>query len=211
MPFQNAAGRGGEHPGAVTCCPAGWATAAARRPVRCSPPRRSRGTAGTGQCVQTLVAIDSGPNAGANTLLEFSPGPGQPQFAVGDHIRVMRQVDAAGRHQLRVLRLRARLAADRPRPRVRGGDRRRGALARVAGAGRHRGRVRGAGGVPAARAARRRARGSGGAGGVGGDPVRGHLPGARRQPADQRRPARAPCRRCCWPPDYPGRQSNWPI
>jgi len=54
------------------------------------------GTAGSGRCVQTLVAIDSGPNAGANTLLEFSPGPGQPQFAVGDHIRVTRQVDPQG-------------------------------------------------------------------------------------------------------------------
>jgi hypothetical protein len=33
---------------------------------------------------------------GANTLLEFSPGPGQPQLAAGDHIRVIRQVDAQG-------------------------------------------------------------------------------------------------------------------
>ncbi len=48
------------------------------------------------QCVQTLVAIDSGPNDGANTALEFSGGPGQPNLAVGDHIRLSRQVDAAG-------------------------------------------------------------------------------------------------------------------
>jgi len=48
------------------------------------------------KCVQTLVAIDSGPNKGANTLLESSAGPGQPNFAVGDHIRVSRQVDQAG-------------------------------------------------------------------------------------------------------------------
>ncbi|OBH14732.1 YibE/F family protein, partial [Mycobacterium sp. E1715] len=51
---------------------------------------------GAGRCVLTLVAIDSGPNAGANTLLESSPGPGQPKFAVGDHIRLVRQVDDQG-------------------------------------------------------------------------------------------------------------------
>ena len=48
------------------------------------------------QCVQTLVAIDSGPNKGANTLLEFSGGPGQPNLAVGDDIRISRQVDQSG-------------------------------------------------------------------------------------------------------------------
>jgi uncharacterized membrane protein len=48
------------------------------------------------KCVQTLVAIDSGPNKGANTMLEFSNGPGQPNLAVGDDIRVSRQVDQAG-------------------------------------------------------------------------------------------------------------------
>jgi uncharacterized membrane protein len=48
------------------------------------------------KCVQTLVGIDSGPNKGANTLLEFSGGPGQPNLAVGDDIRVSRQVDQAG-------------------------------------------------------------------------------------------------------------------
>ena len=46
--------------------------------------------------MQTLVSIDSGPNKGANTVLEFSGGPGQPNLAVGDHIRISRQVDAAG-------------------------------------------------------------------------------------------------------------------
>jgi uncharacterized membrane protein len=51
---------------------------------------------GAGRCVETLVAIDSGPNAGAETLLESSPGPGQPQFAAGDHIRLIRQVDEQG-------------------------------------------------------------------------------------------------------------------
>jgi uncharacterized membrane protein len=54
------------------------------------------GAPGAGRCVETLVAIDSGPNAGAKTLLEFSPGPGQPQFRADDHIRVVRQVDAQG-------------------------------------------------------------------------------------------------------------------
>ncbi|MGD1255313.1 YibE/F family protein [Mycobacterium seoulense] len=51
---------------------------------------------GAGRCVLTQVAIDSGPNAGAGTLLESSPGPGQPKFAVGDHIRLVRQVDDQG-------------------------------------------------------------------------------------------------------------------
>jgi uncharacterized membrane protein len=53
-------------------------------------------TPGAGRCVLARVAIDSGPNAGAGTLLEFSPGPGQPQLAAGDHIRVIRSVDAQG-------------------------------------------------------------------------------------------------------------------
>ncbi|AMO63504.1 YibE/F family protein [Mycolicibacterium phlei] len=48
------------------------------------------------ECVQVLVAIESGPNAGADTLLEFSGAPGQPTLAVGDDIRIVRQVDAAG-------------------------------------------------------------------------------------------------------------------
>ena len=51
---------------------------------------------GAGRCIQTLVAIDSGPNAGAKTLLESSPGPGQPHFAAGDRVRLVRQVDDQG-------------------------------------------------------------------------------------------------------------------
>jgi uncharacterized membrane protein len=47
-------------------------------------------------CVQSLIAIDSGPNSGANTLLEFGGGPGQPRLVVGDHIRITRQVDPTG-------------------------------------------------------------------------------------------------------------------
>ncbi|MBU8808031.1 YibE/F family protein [Mycolicibacterium goodii] len=49
-----------------------------------------------GQCVQNLVAIDSGPNKGARTLLEFSGGPGQPNLVAGDDVRLSRQVDAGG-------------------------------------------------------------------------------------------------------------------
>jgi uncharacterized membrane protein len=54
------------------------------------------GQPGGAQCSEVLVAIDSGPNAGANTLLEFTPGPGQPQLKAGEHIRVIRQVDTQG-------------------------------------------------------------------------------------------------------------------
>lgn len=54
------------------------------------------GNPSAGQCVSTLVAIDSGPNAGAHTLLEFTPGAGQPKLAAGDHIRIIRQTDAGG-------------------------------------------------------------------------------------------------------------------
>ena len=43
-----------------------------------------------------MVELDSGPNKGANTLLEFSGGPGQPNLAVGNDIRVSRQVDQNG-------------------------------------------------------------------------------------------------------------------
>jgi uncharacterized membrane protein len=94
LPFQNAAG------GAVTteaghvlsskAAPCGSPSAGA---VLTADPEQA--VAGGGQCVQNLVAIDSGPNTGANTVLEFS-GPGQPNLVVGDHIRISRQVDVAG-------------------------------------------------------------------------------------------------------------------
>lgn len=51
---------------------------------------------GAGTCIQSMVAIDSGPNSGAQTLLEFSQGPGQPHLSAGDHLRLSRQVDASG-------------------------------------------------------------------------------------------------------------------
>ena len=54
------------------------------------------GVPGSGTCVQSMITIDTGPNAGANTLLEFSPGPGQPKLMAGDHIRIFRQVDQQG-------------------------------------------------------------------------------------------------------------------
>lgn len=95
LPFQNAAG------GAVTT-ESGHVVSSALAP--CGSP--SVGTVLTSgplpappdgsQCIQNLVAIDSGPNAGADTLLEFSGGPGQPDLAAGDHVRLSRQVDQAG-------------------------------------------------------------------------------------------------------------------
>ncbi len=54
------------------------------------------GISGSGSCVQSVVAIDSGPNTGARTLLEFSGGPGQPNLAAGEHIRIFRQLDQQG-------------------------------------------------------------------------------------------------------------------
>jgi uncharacterized membrane protein len=95
LPFQNAAG------GAVTT-EAGHvlssSTATCGGPsvgaVLTAKPVPAEGD--DAHCVQSLIAIDSGPNAGANTLLEFSGGPGQPQLAVGDHIRMSRQVDPTG-------------------------------------------------------------------------------------------------------------------
>ncbi|MBV8787328.1 MAG: YibE/F family protein [Mycobacterium sp.] len=95
MPYQNANG------GAVTT-QAGHVLSSALG--NCGSPSASQvlttepkpGSPDNGRCVQTLVAIDSGPNAGANTLLESSPGPGQPKFAAGDRIRLSRQVDDRG-------------------------------------------------------------------------------------------------------------------
>ncbi len=94
LPFQNSAG------GAVTteaghvvsssAAACGYQSVGA---VLTAPPPPSQGTR---DCVQAFVAIDSGPNAGANTALEFSGGPGQPALAVGDKIRITRQVDPTG-------------------------------------------------------------------------------------------------------------------
>jgi uncharacterized membrane protein len=54
------------------------------------------GMPGGAQCAQALVGIDSGANTGATTLFEFTPGPGQPHLATGEHVRIMRQVDEQG-------------------------------------------------------------------------------------------------------------------
>ncbi|BCI51230.1 hypothetical protein NIIDNTM18_05080 [Mycolicibacterium litorale] len=95
LPFQNAEG------GAVTT-EAGQVRSTSLAP--CGSPSAGQvltsapaPTPGDGsQCVQVLVAITSGPNQGANTLLEFSGGPGQPQLVAGDDIRLSRQVDQGG-------------------------------------------------------------------------------------------------------------------
>jgi len=95
LPFQNAQG------GAVTT-EAGKVVSSAVGPCG-SPSAGAVLTAGpvaappgSGDCVQSLVQIDSGPNKGANTMLEFSGGPGQPSLAVGDDVRISRQVDQNG-------------------------------------------------------------------------------------------------------------------
>lgn len=48
------------------------------------------------ECTRSVIAIESGPNAGAKTLFEIAPGPGQPDLRVGDDIRVVRQTDQNG-------------------------------------------------------------------------------------------------------------------
>ncbi|MBI3214692.1 MAG: YibE/F family protein [Mycobacterium sp.] len=95
LPFQNASG------GAVTT-EAGHVLSSTL--ADCGSPSSGQvltaspapGVPGSGQCVQNVVTIDSGPNSGADTLLEFTPGPGQPSLAAGDHVRISRQVDAQG-------------------------------------------------------------------------------------------------------------------
>jgi len=96
LPFQNAVGGAvTTEAGHVLSSNAGaCGTSAAGAVLTADPPAEGGGT--SAQCVQTMVAIDSGPNRGANTLLEFSQGPGQPNLTVGDDIRITRQVDDAG-------------------------------------------------------------------------------------------------------------------
>ncbi|EME16447.1 YibE/F family protein [Rhodococcus triatomae] len=48
------------------------------------------------ECQRSVVAIESGPNEGTRTLLEIGPGPGQPDLAAGESIRLVRQTDATG-------------------------------------------------------------------------------------------------------------------
>ncbi len=95
LPFQNGSG------GAVTT-ERGHVTSTAL--ADCGSPSVGKvltggpapGISGSGTCLQSMVSLDSGPNAGAATLLEFSRGPGQPNLLAGDDIRVFRQIDAQG-------------------------------------------------------------------------------------------------------------------
>ncbi len=95
LPFQNSAGgavttEGGQ---VVSTSLADCGSPSAGQVLTASP---APGLRGSGQCVQNIVAIDTGPNRGATTLLEFSPGPGQPNLLAGDNIRIFRQVDQQG-------------------------------------------------------------------------------------------------------------------
>jgi uncharacterized membrane protein len=95
LPFQNAAGGAvTTESGHVLSSSAATCGSPSVGAVLTADPLPAQGEGA--QYVQTLIAIDSGPNAGANTLLESSGGPGQAQFAVGDNIRLSRQVDPAG-------------------------------------------------------------------------------------------------------------------
>ncbi|MGV0853172.1 YibE/F family protein [Mycolicibacterium phlei] len=95
LPYQNAAGGAvTTEAGKVRSTTAATCGSPSVGQVLTSSPRPAED--GGGECVQVLVAIESGPNTGADTLLEFSGAPGQPTLAVGDDIRIVRQVDAAG-------------------------------------------------------------------------------------------------------------------
>lgn len=95
LPFQDATG------GAVTT-EGGHVVSTAL--VTCGSPSAGQvltsapapGLPGAGDCVQSVVSIDSGPNAGATTLLEFTQTPGQPNLVAGEDIRIIRAVDAQG-------------------------------------------------------------------------------------------------------------------
>lgn len=47
-------------------------------------------------CQRSLIAIESGPHEGKHTLLEIAPGPGQPDLAAGDDLRIVRQTGPDG-------------------------------------------------------------------------------------------------------------------
>ena len=95
MPFQNASGGAvSTQRGHVLSSGLGDCGSPSAGQVLTTAPAPAR--PGAGRCIQTLVAIDSGPNAGAKTLLESSPGPGQLHFAPGDRVRLVRQVDDQG-------------------------------------------------------------------------------------------------------------------
>ena len=100
LPFQNASGGAvTTEAGHVLSSALGDCGSPSTGQVLTSPP--GPGTPGAGQCVLNQIAIDSGPNSGANTQLEFTPGPGQPNLACrrthSDHSAGR----PAGRHLLR--------------------------------------------------------------------------------------------------------------
>lgn len=95
LPFQNGTGGSVSTEGGhvISSSLADCGSPSAGQVLTASP---APGLSGTGSCVQTIVAIDTGPNSGATTLLELTPGPGQPNLLAGEHIRVFRQVDQQG-------------------------------------------------------------------------------------------------------------------
>jgi len=94
LPFQNASGSAvTTEAGHVVSTEAAVCGDQSVGKVLTSEPARIEGDA---SCLQSQIAIDSGPNQGAYTLVEFSGGPGQPNLAVGEHVRITRQVDPTG-------------------------------------------------------------------------------------------------------------------
>ncbi len=95
LPFQNASGgavtteRGQVQSSALADC----GSPSVGQVITGSP---APGLAGSGTCVQSMVRIDTGPNNGAATLLEFSRSPGQPDLKAGESVRIFRQVDQQG-------------------------------------------------------------------------------------------------------------------
>ncbi len=95
MPFQDATGGAvSTEAGKVLSSTLGNCGSPSTGRVLTSAP--APGLPDAGPCVQVLIAIDSGANVGANTLLEFTHTPGQPNLAAGEHIRIVRQVDPQG-------------------------------------------------------------------------------------------------------------------
>jgi uncharacterized membrane protein len=95
LPFQNGAGgsvtteRGQVQSSSLADC----GSPSAGRVLTAEP---APGLPGSGTCVQALIAIETGPNTGADTMLELSPGPGQPNLQAGQSVRIFRQVDQQG-------------------------------------------------------------------------------------------------------------------
>jgi len=95
LPFQDAAGGAVTTEGGhVVSTALGTCGSPSAGQVLTSAP--APGLPGAGDCVQSVVSIDSGPNAGATTLLEFTQTPGQPNLVAGEDIRIIRAVDAQG-------------------------------------------------------------------------------------------------------------------